>query len=174
MKTVILIRHAKSDWDDPGCPDCDRPLNERGRSDCPRMGERLEARLNERGVCIERFICSSARRAIQTAALLTPMLEIAPGEIDFRSALYLASPRTMLEAIRSLPDQIDTIALLAHNPGISELAEQLSGRALGNVPTCGIVTLALPIDCWRDAGPVAELIDFDYPTRTAHAQGSAD
>jgi len=73
----------------------------------------------------------------------------------------------MQEEIRSMPDEADTIALLAHNPGITELAEMLTGQCIGNVPTCGVITLTLPIERWLDVRGEAVCIDFDYPKRSS-------
>jgi phosphohistidine phosphatase len=163
MKTLILIRHAKSSWNDLGAHDFDRTLNHRGLDDAPMMGGRLVARLNDSGISLDAFVCSTARRAAQTAEMLAAQLQFPIESVDWRRALYLASPGTILDVIRSVPDEADTAALLAHNPGITELAEQLTGVYFGNVPTCGVMTLRLPIDLWVDAGGRAELIDFDFP-----------
>lgn len=173
MKTLILIRHAKSSWDDLGARDFDRSLNHRGRHDAPLMGERLAARLNAGNLALDVLLCSSAQRARETAELLIPALGFAVENVEWRRELYLASPRIMLKAIQAMPDEAATVALLAHNPGITELAEILTGKSFGNVPTCGVITLALPVDHWRgvteDVG--AELIDFDYPRRLSGSSG---
>jgi len=131
------------------------------------MGRRLKTRLEAAGTNLDAFVCSSACRAVQTAELLAESLDFTLASMEWSRALYLASPRSMLEVIRRLPDEVASVALLAHNPGITELAETLTGVAFGNVPTCGVITLALPIDCWREAGTGAELIDFDYPRRVS-------
>ncbi len=165
MKTLILIRHAKSSWHDVGARDIDRKLNHRGKSDAPAMARRLAARLDRDQLKLEVFLCSSAQRAAETGTLLVPALGFPPASIDWRNELYLASPATMLELVRSVPDHVTTAALLAHNPGISELAEQMTGAYVGNVPTCGIITLRLPIASWGGADGRAELVDFDFPKR---------
>jgi len=165
MKTLLLIRHAKSSWNDLGARDFDRSLNHRGRHDAPEMGRRLAARLDRGNLRLEAFLCSSARRAVETANLLAPELAFPSASIDWRNELYVASPATMLDVVRSVPDHATAAALLAHNPGITELAEILTGVAFGNVPTCGVIMLALPVNHWGDAGVGAELIDFDYPRR---------
>jgi len=165
MKTLILIRHAKSSWQDLGASDFDRNLNHRGVHDAPVMGERLAARLDASGISLDAFACSTAHRAAQTAESMAAQLQFPIEGVDWRRELYLASPDTMLGVIRSMPDEAASAALLAHNPGITELAEQLTGKYFGNVPTCGVITLALPINLWADAGGRAELVDFDYPKR---------
>jgi len=165
MKTLILIRHAKSSWQDLACSDYDRSLNHRGLHDAPIMGDRLASRLTDSGISLDAFVCSTARRAAQTAESIAAQLQFPIENMDWRRELYLSSPDTMIEAIRSIPDETASAALLAHNPGITELAEQLTGRYFGNVPTCGVVTITLPIESWLDAGSRAELVDFDYPKR---------
>jgi len=143
----------------------DRKLNERGKRDAPEMARRLAARLEREQLKLEVFLCSSARRAADTSTLLAAGLGFPPPSIDWRNELYLASPATMLDVIRSVPDQCSVAALLAHNPGITELTEQLTGTYIGNIPTCGIITLRLPVESWQDAVGRAELVDVDFPKR---------
>jgi len=165
MKTLILIRHAKSNWNELGKGDYERGLNTRGLSDAPIMAQRLQQRLTQEEQQIDAILSSSAHRADQTTRLLLTKLDFPENKVDWRRDLYLANPLTMLEMIRMAADDIQTLVLVAHNPGISALAEQLSGEFLGNVPTCGVITIALPVDHWCDAGNWADLIDFDYPKK---------
>lgn len=164
MKTVLLIRHAKSDWDDPSRRDFDRGLNGRGRRDAPEMGRRLAARQ----IMPDAFVVSTARRARATAQLISGELGFPADQIGFRDELYLASPEVMLDVIRQTPEDVETLALVAHNPGMTELASRLAGGGqIDNMPTCAIATFELPIDDWREAGRQARLVDFDYPKREA-------
>ncbi|MFQ5519701.1 MAG: histidine phosphatase family protein [Mariprofundus sp.] len=165
MKQLILIRHAKSDWNELGASDFERSLNHRGKHDAPIMGKRLAARLASDARQLDAFVCSSARRAEQTAMLLAPEIGFSASSIDWRRELYLASPATMLQVIRALSDAIETAVLLAHNPGISELAERLTRQSIYDMPTCGMVTIALPVTQWVEAGGRAELTDFDFPKK---------
>jgi len=165
MKTLILIRHAKSSWNTPGMADFDRVLNSRGLADAPVMGERLCRHLAARQQQLDVLLCSAAQRADQTARLLASALDFPVDSIEWHRALYLASPRTMLSLLQSLPDTADTVALVAHNPGISDLAGQLIGEYFADVPTCSVISMSLPIEHWRDAGQAASLIDYDYPKR---------
>lgn len=161
MKTLILIRHAKSDWNDFSARDFDRELNARGKRDAPLMGQRLAAR----DIQPDALVVSTACRAKATARLMTPALSFSFADIDWRDELYLASPSTMKSVIRQTADHIQTLALLAHNPGITELANQLTGTDINNVPTCGVITLDLPVDHWEEVSNNASLLDFDYPKR---------
>ena len=167
MKTLILIRHAKSSWDTLEASDFDRSLNQRGRRDAPVMGARLAARLAAAGGSVDLLVSSSACRAEQTAQLLAPALGLSAAAIMWERKLYLASPAAMLNVIHALPDQANCVALLAHNPGITELAERLSDQWFSNVPTCGMVTLALPVQQWCDVHRRAIVINFDYPKKQA-------
>ena len=161
MKTLILMRHAKSDWDDFNASDFDRELNARGKRDAPLMGYRLAAC----AIQPDAFMVSTACRAKSTAELMVPALGFSLAEIDWRDELYLASPSAMKSVIRQTADHVQTLALLAHNPGITELVNQLAGTDISNVPTCGVITLELPVDHWIDVGNKATLLDFDYPKR---------
>ncbi len=160
MKTLILIRHAKSDWSDFSARDFDRELNERGKRDAPVMGQRLAAR----DIQPDAFVVSTACRAQETARLMTPALGFSIADIQWKDELYLASPSTMKSVIRQTADHVQTLALLAHNPGITELACQLAGTDISNMPTCGIITFELPVDRWAELNH-ARLIDFDYPKK---------
>jgi phosphohistidine phosphatase len=160
MKTLILIRHAKSDWSDFSARDFDRKLNARGKRDAPVMGQRLA----ERDIQPDAFIVSTACRAKATARLMAPALGFSFEDIDWRDELYMASPSTMKSVIRQTADQVQTLALLAHNPGITELVNQLTSANISNIPTCGVAILELPVDHWAELNH-ARLLDFDYPKK---------
>lgn len=168
-KTVILIRHAKSSWNDPGARDFDRALNDRGRRDAPLMGRRLADFLADAGLSLDLFLCSGANRAMQSAALIAPELGYDAATIAWRESLYLADAGSMLDAIRKLPDQAACVALLAHNPGITILAERISGRMFTNVPTCGVIVVRFEqpseVMSWREIALPGALQLFDYPKR---------
>lgn len=165
MKTLLLIRHAKSDWGHPLVSDYERGLNARGRRDAPMMGRRIGAH----GWTPDAFVCSSAARARQTAEAMAPGMPFAPRDIQWRDDLYLARPEAMLEIIRATPDEVGTLALLAHNPGITDLCDWLCPEAdIFNVPTAGVVALSFDADRWRDID-TGTLIDFDYPKKEAEA-----
>ncbi len=162
MKTLMLIRHAKSDWSDLQASDVERQLNRRGLADAPMMAEHAFAR----GLIPDAFMASSACRAMQTARLMAAQLSFPAEQIDWRDELYLASPAILLDAIIHTPEQVDTLALLAHNPGITDLANRLCPAAdIDNVPTAGIVTLKFPINSWQQTAANGELVDFDFPKK---------
>ena len=163
MKQLILIRHAKSSWDDLSASDFDRDLNNRGRRNAPEMGLRLA----ERALVPDAFVVSSACRARSTAYLIAEQFGFSQQQIELKNELYLASPSSMLKLIRQTPDDVQRLALLAHNPGITELTNRLAKTYINNIPTCGMAILELPIESWSEAGNGAHLLDFDYPKRTA-------
>jgi len=162
MKRLILIRHAKSSWNE-GVTDFERSLNGRGLSDAPLMGEGLSGRLANAELSLDILISSSAIRAEQTSRLLAQSLSFPEQSIEWRKELYLSSPDTIQDIIRHLPDDAKTVALVAHNPGITELAEKLTGEFFGSMPTCSMVTIEFPVDHWLDVGSWADFVDYDFP-----------
>lgn len=146
MKTLILVRHAKSSWKDPSLADRDRPLNKRGKRDAPEMGRRLAAR----GGAPDLIVSSPATRALATARIIAAAVGYPADRIREDERLYLASPAEILEAIRDLEDGYERVFLFGHNPGLTELVNELSEPAVDNVPTCGVVELRLAVDRWAD------------------------
>ncbi|GAV20046.1 phosphohistidine phosphatase [Mariprofundus micogutta] len=163
MKKLMLMRHAKSSWSDFGTSDFDRELNARGMQDAPEMGRRLVAK----AMVPDAFLVSTARRARATANLMVPELGFSVENIQFKDELYLASPAEMLKLIRQTSDHVQTLALLAHNPGITELTNRLAKTWINNIPTCGVAVLQFQIEQWQNIDNHAELLDFDYPKRVS-------
>src|SRR5690606_5402432 len=116
MKTLILVRHAKSSWDDPSMSDFDRPLNERGKNDAPEMAKRLKDRINK----IDLFVSSTAKRARRTARFFAEEYGKKKDDILLLQNLYLASAPAFLNCIMDLDDKHATVVMFAHNPGITE------------------------------------------------------
>lgn len=164
MKELILIRHAKSDWGEPGLDDHDRPLNERGLRDAPLVGRALR----ERGLVPEALMSSTALRALTTARLMAGVWGWAGEEIGQRAALYLPRLEVVLEVIRGLDESLNTVVLFGHNPGFHEAAWSMARREdrdeLLQFPTCSVAWFRLPVECWglADFGE-GELVDFLYP-----------
>lgn len=158
---LLLIRHAKSDWGDPSLSDFDRPLNTRGERDAPLMGDRLAAS----GIHPDRMVSSPAKRARSTAKAIARGLHFPVRDIEWVSELYQASPADILHVIRTCPKHVATLAVIGHNPGISELACKLSREITEEMPTCAIIHLTGKFDDWDEAGGNFKLLDFDYPKR---------
>ncbi len=145
MKTLLLMRHAKSSRDDASLSDHERPLNPRGLHDAPRMGERLQ----QAGLLPGRIRSSDAVRARQTATAGAGASGYA-GAIDYLASLYGANRAAYLDALRSLPEDADPVLIVGHNPDIESLVDSLSGQAV-EMSTAAIAHLVLPIDRWQDA-----------------------
>ena len=159
-RRLTLLRHAKSSWKDPGLDDFDRPLNKRGERDAPVMGRRLLAR----GARPSLIITSTAKRARRTARLIAKELGYPLEFLQGEEALYLATPDEMLAVLARQDDSFHDIMLCGHNPGLTDLAVRLTGVAIDNVPTCGIVAMEARLPDWQSlAGARCELLYFDYP-----------
>jgi phosphohistidine phosphatase len=149
MKTLFLARHAKSSRDDPSLPDRERPLNDRGLDDAPRMGKRL----SKRGVKPDLLVSSPALRALTTAQLIADEIGYARKNIVVDERLYASSPDDLLAVICALDDKLDSVMLFGHNPEFAELAHRLSSD-IADMPTCAIAEFRFDAKAWVD---VAEL-----------------
>ena len=160
MKKIFIIRHAKSDQSFFG-NDFERPLNERGRKDAPEMAKRLKGKQS----LIDAFVSSPARRAKKTAEIFAGVFGKPAEEVVLISALYHASPETFFEEIRNLPDDLETVALFSHNPGITYFVNQLvPDIRIDNMPTCGIFAVECQTGKWSEFGQANKLfLFFDYP-----------
>jgi phosphohistidine phosphatase len=143
MKTLLILRHAKSGWDDPSIPDHDRPLTERGKKDAQRIGQLLL----EYGLVPDRIITSTAKRAHKTAGKVAKACGYA-GEVEQAKRLYLASPPQIIEVLREVGDEHATVLVVAHNPGLEELVRQLTGQP-EPMPTATLAQVAVEIGSWR-------------------------
>ena len=160
MKTLLIIRHAKSSWDDISMSDIDRPLNERGKRDAPAMAHRLK----KAGIDIDRFVSSPAKRARQTAELFVREYGEKENDIRFIPELYHATQEIFEEVVDNLDDKDDTVAIFSHNPGITAFASSLTTVRLDNMPTCAVFAAKCDTKHWKNfraAGP--QFGFFDYP-----------
>ncbi|MGQ0502431.1 MAG: SixA phosphatase family protein [Panacagrimonas sp.] len=160
MLRLTLVRHAKSSWDDTALNDFERPLNPRGRRDAPVMAQRF-ARLNRPP---DRLVSSPALRAISTARTFAEVLGMDEAQIELVSAIYEATPATLLGAIRRLDASLRHVMLFGHNPGFSELACLLAPCPFDEMPTCAVVSLELEVGAWTDASAgCGRLASYLYP-----------
>lgn len=159
MKTLFLMRHAKSSWKDQSLADHDRPLNKRGKNDAPRMGQLLL----EQGFQPNRWLSSTALRARTTAEILATTMGF-EGEIELRPNLYHGEPEDYIAAISELEDTAKSVIIFGHNPGLEELFEQLTGEE-EFLPTAALAHVELPIVCWNDLNKntVGQLINLWRP-----------
>ena len=162
MKTLSLVRHAKSSWKDNTLGDHDRPLNKRGKRDAPRMGKRLA----EASICPDLIVTSTAVRARRTAETIAAEVGYPISHILMDEGLYHSGVSGALDLIHNLGDANNHVMLFGHNPDMTDLVNLLTDSNIENVPTCGIAHMRFDTDAWKGVGTVtAELIGFDYPKR---------
>lgn len=147
MKTLLLMRHAKSSWKHPALDDHDRPLNKRGERDAPRMGRLLV----KTGNVPDYVLSSTADRAQHTARLIREALPQRP-LADLKSNLYMAGIGDYLGAIRAIEERYGCVLLVSHNPGTEELIEALTGEDV-TMPTAAIAKVVLPVYGWEAVQP---------------------
>jgi phosphohistidine phosphatase len=159
MKQLLLLRHAKSSWDDPNVDDHDRPLNERGHRDATRMGELLL----EHKLIPDCVAGSTALRASTTARLVAAACGL-ERDVILTDRLYLAEPMEYLAILRELAEKDVTALLVGHNPGIEELVEQLTDQP-ARMPTAALAHIALPVSCWSEVAAElrGQLLALWYP-----------
>lgn len=146
MKQLILLRHAKSSWNDPALADFERPLNKRGRQNAPLIGRRLA----DRQCFPQRIISSPARRAGKTARLIAEELDYDKHCIDYEPHIYEADAMDLLDLVHSLDDALSEVMLVGHNPGLTDLANLLSVDVIVNLVTCGVVCMTFPVKSWQE------------------------
>jgi phosphohistidine phosphatase len=161
-RTLTLIRHAKSSWKDTTLGDFERPLNKRGRQNAPMMGRFL----NKAGISFDLVVTSPALRAITTARMLTGELGYPEQSLVEDPRLYGATVSELLEIVHQLPDEKLQVALVAHNPGLTEFCNYLSDEDIANLPTCGIASIAFELDTWQAVHRgTGKLSRFEYPRK---------
>ena len=144
MKTLLLMRHAKSSWKDASLPDHQRPLNKRGVRDAPRMGKFLQ----EQGIALDAILCSTAVRARQTAQGFLQEYTF-EGEVQYFDDLYGADPETIIEVLEHLPEAVEAVMVIGHNPGLDDFLEIVCDEC-GHMPTACIAHIEYRIERWSD------------------------
>jgi phosphohistidine phosphatase len=163
MKTLILVRHAKSSRDDPTLPDRQRPLEARGERDAATMSKRL----SRRHAKPELIVSSPAVRALATAKLIAKGLDCKREAIVANDRLYTATATAVIEVIEQLDDTLERVMLVGHNPEFADLAHHFTST-IADMPTCAVVTFTFDVQTWSGiarAKPVA--VDFDSPKQVA-------
>jgi len=160
MKNLILIRHAKSSWDNPDWTDFDRPLNKRGLRDAPFMAEIL----NKKGKKPDLFISSPAKRAIETAIFFANEFKYPEEKIIQDIGIYDRGYKYITNILSNLKQEQTTVFLFGHNPDITSLSSYFSGEYFDNVPTCGIVSIIFKFNDWKNITfENGSLEFFEYP-----------
>jgi phosphohistidine phosphatase len=146
MRLLTLIRHAKSSWDNPSLDDFDRPLNERGCRDAPRMAAHVLRSLGRP----DRIVSSPAVRALTTAQVFAEICGIDAGALSRQARIYEASAETLLRLVRALEDDDRHVMLFGHNPGFTELAHRLARCSFDDMPTCAVAQIGFDAKSWLD------------------------
>ena len=162
MKTLFLIRHAKSSWDDPALPDKDRPLGNRGRRDARKMGKRLA----KRDVKPDLILSSPARRALTTAEIIAKKLDYKRKNIVVEDRLYSGAVHDLLNVVQKLGDKLERVMLFGHNPELTEFAHRLSSE-ITHMPTCAVAKFPFKAKSWShiDNAKLAK-VALDYPKKS--------
>lgn len=160
MKTLFLVRHAKSSHAKNGQRDIERPLNERGMKDAAMMAERLLLKK----FSIDAFISSPAKRAFTTSNIFAKVFGIPKANIIIENILYEADSETFSELVKNIDDHFSGIALFSHNPGISYFVHSLTDKKIYGMPTCGVFGVEADIDSWKDFEQAdKKFLYFDFP-----------
>ena len=161
MKTLYIARHAKSDWSTGAGSDFDRPLNERGRRDAPKMGTFLR----ENGAIPELILTSPAVRALTTARFLADVPGAAQIPLAVVNSLYMTDAPDTLEIIGKVKNSVQSLMIVGHNPTQTILTNYLTDAMIDNVPTCGVVVIEFPLAAsWEEiSGSAGNMKHFFYP-----------
>ena len=166
MKTLYLLRHAKSSWADSSLADLERPLNKRGQRDALFMSKRLA----DQKIKIDAIWTSPAQRTVETALHLARAMQVPRQEIRLREHLYPGTTGDLLLEIRSCPDKIKNLLVIGHNPAITDLVNLLSNHEsateIESLPTCGIVAFEFSCSTWQKIKRrEGRILFFDYPKK---------
>lgn len=164
MKTLYLVRHAKSSWKDPQLDDFERPLNKRGRKNAPFMGNVLK----KRSILPDFIMASPANRAAMTARLIAEKINYPLEEIFYDESIYGISDGDMIDLIKAINDNVSRLMLVGHNPGMTNLANLLGDDPVSNIPTCGVYAIFLEIASWEKIHDRCGKTEFfEYPKKYA-------
>ncbi len=162
MKTLTIVRHAKSSWDNPGLPDRERPLNKRGERDAPKMGKRM----HDAGIRPSLIVSSPAARAWTTARIVAAELGYPLEFLQREKDLYLASLDRILDVIVAQDNGFNNLMIVGHNPGLTDFVNYLQPGLTSNLPTAGVVSVSINQDDWNlYERPQTELLLHDYPKK---------
>ncbi len=163
MKQLLLIRHAKSSWDDPSLSDFERPLNERGKKDAPAMAKKLK----DKKIKIDAFVSSPAKRARQTCKYFAKEFDFKKKDIVLEPKLYEAGEESFYKTVEDLKNKWDRVAIVSHNPGITSFANSLTETKIDDMPTSSIFAIKIDTDKWKNfRAAKKEFWLFDYPKIT--------
>ena len=161
-RTLTLVRHAKSSWNNDNVCDFDRPLNNRGLKNAPEMGRRLA----DASYAVQNLISSPAIRAITTATIIAKEIGFDAKQIVLNDVIYDASLESLINIVSNIDDRVSSVMLVGHNPGFTSLCNILSNVIVDSMPTCSIAQIQFDEDAWASITEHSgKLIDFDYPKK---------
>jgi phosphohistidine phosphatase len=161
LKTLFLVRHAKSSWDEPDLPDVERPLNDRGRRAARKMGRRLA----RRDANPDLVLSSPAIRSLKTARIMARRLGYPRRKILLSPRLYACSANELLHTVRTLDDRFDAVMMVGHSPEMTLFAQRL-GASIAHMPTCAVARFTFDLTSWAQVDRLASTkTEFDYPKR---------
>ncbi len=162
MKTLYLVRHAKSSWKYPSLDDFERPLNKRGRKNAPFMGKILK----KLKVTPDLVISSPANRAAMTARIISATINYPLENIVYSEAIYEFSEDALIRVINKIDDSVNSSMVVGHNPAINGLANYIGDQPISNIPTCGVYCLDLDISSWAKIYEhCGKLKFFEFPKK---------
>jgi phosphohistidine phosphatase len=160
MKIILLVRHAHSSWNDHALSDFERKLTEAGKEDARTMARRL----HKKGIEIDSFVSSAAKRAESTAKIFMTEYGADKNLLKLMSSLYNPSVKNLYDAVENSDDNQETVALFSHNPGITDFANSFDGTPVYDMPACGVYAIRVDIKQWKDFSVAEkEFLFFDYP-----------
>ena len=165
MKTLYLVRHAKSSWKYPKLDDFERPLNKRGRKSAPLMGEVLK----ELNVSPDLIISSPASRAATTARIMAAKIDYPLENIRYSESIYEFSEGALIQVVKHIDDEVVEAMIVGHNPALNAIANYLGDQSVSNIPTAGIYCLDLDIASWSNIHEnCGKFKFFEYPKKHSH------
>ena len=162
MKTLYLVRHAKSSWKYPNLDDFERPLNKRGRKNAPLMGKVLK----KLKVAPDLVISSPANRASMTARIIAAAIDYPLENILYSEAIYEFSENALIHVVKQIDDAVNKAMVVGHNPAINGMANYIGDQPISNIPTCGVFCVDLNISSWAKIGKdCGKLKFFEFPKK---------
>jgi phosphohistidine phosphatase len=162
MKTLYLVRHAKSSWKYPSLDDFERPLNKRGRKNVPFMGKVLK----KLKVAPDLVISSPANRAAMTTRMIAAAINYPLENIRYSEAIYEFSEKALIHVVKQIDDAVNKAMVVGHNPALTEMANTIGDQPIGNIPTCGAICVELDISAWAKLNAhCGKLKFFEFPKK---------
>lgn len=167
MKTLFIVRHGKSSWDDPGLSDQDRPLKTRGVRDATLMAEKLKAA----GLIPDKIVSSPANRALHTAEIFAGTFGYSIDNLQISEALYFSGAEAIIRIVQQTPDSINRLMIVGHNPDFTEIVNRFSSSSLYNLPTAGVVVFEFNTDAWREVSRSNLVKDaYEFPGKSGNEE----